>query len=235
MTRTEIPQAALWPCQSVVDVRSGPRAGIDPASSTSMATPRRSGDPGWPESYTARQSNPVTTKPNRHRTSSRTSATRIPRHSDSVVERSVSMRERKQTNAQGGCDQLSLLIGRGGSAPSNSRLTPLAARAHVPKCASRCQSRSQSPARRAGLHRQPCESIRPARLGCDLSSCSNSRGSSRNSSNTSSETTRSARAKPPLGARAGSVMDPHSYNLLARRTVHLSVRRRQSASRPRCS
>jgi hypothetical protein len=32
MTRTEIPQAALWPCQSVVDVRSGPRAGIDPAS-----------------------------------------------------------------------------------------------------------------------------------------------------------------------------------------------------------
>jgi hypothetical protein len=33
MTRTEIPQAALWPCQSVVDVRSGPRAGIDPASS----------------------------------------------------------------------------------------------------------------------------------------------------------------------------------------------------------
>jgi len=33
MTRTEIPQAALGPCQSVVDVRSGPRAGIDPASS----------------------------------------------------------------------------------------------------------------------------------------------------------------------------------------------------------
>jgi hypothetical protein len=33
MTQTEIPQAALWPCQSVVDVRSGPRAGIDPASS----------------------------------------------------------------------------------------------------------------------------------------------------------------------------------------------------------
>jgi hypothetical protein len=33
MTRAEIPQAALWPCQSVVDVRSGPRAGIDPASS----------------------------------------------------------------------------------------------------------------------------------------------------------------------------------------------------------
>jgi hypothetical protein len=33
MTRTEIPQAALWSCQSVVDVRSGPRAGIDPASS----------------------------------------------------------------------------------------------------------------------------------------------------------------------------------------------------------
>jgi hypothetical protein len=33
MTPTEIPQAALWPCQSVVDVRSGPRAGIDRASS----------------------------------------------------------------------------------------------------------------------------------------------------------------------------------------------------------
>ena len=33
MTRTEIPQAALGPCQSVVDVRSGPRAGIDPAAS----------------------------------------------------------------------------------------------------------------------------------------------------------------------------------------------------------
>ena len=33
MTRTEISQAAPWPCQSVVDVRSGPRAGIDPASS----------------------------------------------------------------------------------------------------------------------------------------------------------------------------------------------------------
>ena len=33
MTRTEIPQAAVWPCQSVVDVHSGPRAGIDPASS----------------------------------------------------------------------------------------------------------------------------------------------------------------------------------------------------------
>jgi hypothetical protein len=32
MTRTEIPQAALWPCQSVVEVRSGSRAGIDPAS-----------------------------------------------------------------------------------------------------------------------------------------------------------------------------------------------------------
>ena len=39
-------------------------------TSTSMATPRRSGDPGWPESYAARQSNPATTKPNRHRTSS---------------------------------------------------------------------------------------------------------------------------------------------------------------------
>ncbi len=33
MTRTEIPQAALWPCQSVVDVRSVPRAGIDPVAS----------------------------------------------------------------------------------------------------------------------------------------------------------------------------------------------------------
>jgi len=33
MTRTEIPQAAVWPCQSVLDVRSGPRAGIDRASS----------------------------------------------------------------------------------------------------------------------------------------------------------------------------------------------------------
>jgi hypothetical protein len=33
MTQTEIPQAPLWPCQSVVDLRSGPRAGIDPASS----------------------------------------------------------------------------------------------------------------------------------------------------------------------------------------------------------
>jgi hypothetical protein len=33
MTPTEIPQGALWPCQSVVDVCSGPRAGIDPASS----------------------------------------------------------------------------------------------------------------------------------------------------------------------------------------------------------
>jgi hypothetical protein len=33
MTRTEIPQAAaLRPCRSVLDVRSGPRAGIDPAS-----------------------------------------------------------------------------------------------------------------------------------------------------------------------------------------------------------
>jgi hypothetical protein len=34
MTPTEIPQAALWPCQSVVNARSGPRAGIDPASET---------------------------------------------------------------------------------------------------------------------------------------------------------------------------------------------------------
>jgi hypothetical protein len=33
MTRIEIPQSALWPYQSVVDVRSGPRAGIEPASS----------------------------------------------------------------------------------------------------------------------------------------------------------------------------------------------------------
>jgi hypothetical protein len=33
MTRTEIPQAAPWPCPSVVDVRSGLTAGIDPASS----------------------------------------------------------------------------------------------------------------------------------------------------------------------------------------------------------
>jgi hypothetical protein len=33
MTRTEIPQAALSPCQSVLDVRSGPPAGIDRASS----------------------------------------------------------------------------------------------------------------------------------------------------------------------------------------------------------
>ena len=32
-TRTEIPQATLWPCHSGVDVRSEPRAGIDPASS----------------------------------------------------------------------------------------------------------------------------------------------------------------------------------------------------------
>lgn len=39
------------------------------------------------------------------------------------------------------------------------------------------------------------------------SSCSNGRGSSRNSSNTSSETPRSTRAKPPMGLRAGSVMD----------------------------
>ena len=33
MTRTEIRPTALWPCQSVVDVRSRPRAGIDRASS----------------------------------------------------------------------------------------------------------------------------------------------------------------------------------------------------------
>jgi len=34
MTRTEIPQAARWPCQSGVDVRSGPRAGGDRGSSS---------------------------------------------------------------------------------------------------------------------------------------------------------------------------------------------------------
>jgi hypothetical protein len=33
MTPTEIPQAARWPCQSVVVVRSGARAGIDRTSS----------------------------------------------------------------------------------------------------------------------------------------------------------------------------------------------------------
>ena len=33
MTPTEAAEAALWPCQSVVAVRSGPRAGIDRASS----------------------------------------------------------------------------------------------------------------------------------------------------------------------------------------------------------
>jgi hypothetical protein len=33
VTRTEIPQAARRPCPPVVDVRSGQRAGIDPASS----------------------------------------------------------------------------------------------------------------------------------------------------------------------------------------------------------
>jgi hypothetical protein len=32
ITPTEIPQAAQWPCQSVVDVRLGPQAGIDPTS-----------------------------------------------------------------------------------------------------------------------------------------------------------------------------------------------------------
>ena len=32
MTPTESAQAALWPCQSVVDVRSGPQSGIDRAS-----------------------------------------------------------------------------------------------------------------------------------------------------------------------------------------------------------
>jgi hypothetical protein len=35
MTPTEMAQAALWPCQSVVDVPSGPRAGIDRASRSS--------------------------------------------------------------------------------------------------------------------------------------------------------------------------------------------------------
>ena len=39
MTRTETPQAALRPRQSVVDVRSGPRAGIDPASSRERPAP----------------------------------------------------------------------------------------------------------------------------------------------------------------------------------------------------
>jgi hypothetical protein len=33
MTPTQTAQAARWPCRSVVDVRSGPRAGIDRASS----------------------------------------------------------------------------------------------------------------------------------------------------------------------------------------------------------
>ena len=31
MTPTEIPQAARWPCASVVDVRLGPQAGVDRA------------------------------------------------------------------------------------------------------------------------------------------------------------------------------------------------------------
>jgi hypothetical protein len=35
MTPTETAQAALWPCQSVVDVPLGPRAGIDRASRSS--------------------------------------------------------------------------------------------------------------------------------------------------------------------------------------------------------
>jgi hypothetical protein len=34
-TPTETAQAARWPCQSVVDVRLGPRAGIDRASRSS--------------------------------------------------------------------------------------------------------------------------------------------------------------------------------------------------------
>lgn len=35
MTPTETAQAARWPCQSIVDVPSGPRAGIDLASRSS--------------------------------------------------------------------------------------------------------------------------------------------------------------------------------------------------------
>ena len=35
MTPTETAQATPWPCQSVIDVSSGPRAGIDLASRTS--------------------------------------------------------------------------------------------------------------------------------------------------------------------------------------------------------
>ena len=35
MTPTETAQAAPWPCQAVVDVPSGPRAGIDLASRSS--------------------------------------------------------------------------------------------------------------------------------------------------------------------------------------------------------
>jgi hypothetical protein len=35
MTPTETAQAATWPCQSVVDVPSGPRADIDLASTSS--------------------------------------------------------------------------------------------------------------------------------------------------------------------------------------------------------
>ena len=35
MTPTETAQAAPWPCQSVVDVPSGPRAGIDLSSRSS--------------------------------------------------------------------------------------------------------------------------------------------------------------------------------------------------------
>jgi hypothetical protein len=35
MTPTETAQAALWPCQSVVEVPLGPRAGIDRASRSS--------------------------------------------------------------------------------------------------------------------------------------------------------------------------------------------------------
>jgi hypothetical protein len=35
-TRSEIPRATPWPCASVLGVRSGPRAGIDPASSREL-------------------------------------------------------------------------------------------------------------------------------------------------------------------------------------------------------
>jgi len=44
-TRTEIPQPVLWPCQSVVDVRSGRRARIDPARAAAPPAGRRRRDP----------------------------------------------------------------------------------------------------------------------------------------------------------------------------------------------